>query len=798
MARTLIRPFSSADATISGGITGSGVSFDATYARAGSGYCVRVQAVSGTTGYLGTYLSSSTPRWFRVGVRVLAAPSSTARGIIGVPIAGTGNVGIRLRPDKKLEVWFGGGVAITSTTALSDTSKYYVVQLQIPQSSGGGDLALRIDSTSEGTYTTAGSVFPMETVGALDTVADTYDVCFADFSIDDTAWCGVGGAVFLLPASDNNVGGWRTGASGTAALYDAVNNTPPVGTYATLATTGSQIHSLTNSATDDCDLNLQDYSAAGITATVNAVQLVIAHGEEIITGTKAGAIEVVSNPAQSASNAFNYGGDVSACAVYPTYWQVTRGDVLSDPSVTLGTSPVVRVGKRTATSRGVAVCFLGLAVDFNEPSGPAPVSGSGSMAVTAAMSGTGTNTQVVSGSGSLASPSPTMAGSGKQQHTGTGALASPTPALSGTGTAVVTRTGSGALAAPTPEMAGAGKQEHAGTGSLAVSATMAGAGKQQHTGTGSLEVETEMEGGTGTVSGAVFTGSGSLASPPPALSGAGKQEHVGVGALAAPQGTMAGQGIETFTGSGSLASAPPTLAGSALLTYSGSGSLAVAVGLAGTGTQTLSGSGSLAVSAALDGSGVVTQNITGTGTLDLLTALSGDGTVTAAGVSGSGSLASPTPEMAGTGTNTQNVVGSGELQVTASMAGTGQQQHTGTGTLAVATAFSGSGTNTQNVVGTGSLAIDVALSGAGAQQHTGSGSLAVTLTLDATGTNTQNVAGTGALEVPPPTMDGAGTMTFIGVTMGGTLLDVGVNEDDIRTGGLTITLTLVGGESWIP
>src|SRR5213079_3376565 len=56
------------------------------------------------------------------------------------------------------------------------------------------------------------------------------DVAINDISgTTQTSWPGEGNIVLLKPTSDNQIGSWTGGAGGTTNLWDAVNNTPPVG-----------------------------------------------------------------------------------------------------------------------------------------------------------------------------------------------------------------------------------------------------------------------------------------------------------------------------------------------------------------------------------------------------------------------------------------------------------------------------------------------------------------------------------------------------------------------------------------
>jgi hypothetical protein len=80
---------------------------------------------------------------------------------------------------------------------------------------------------------------------------------------------------------------------------------------------------------------------------------------------------IVSNPTQVGEDAFTYGNDVGAHGAEVGNWGKDLGTVQASPSVTLGTSPVLRVGKRTATTRVVCVDGMGIYVEYTPPAAAA-------------------------------------------------------------------------------------------------------------------------------------------------------------------------------------------------------------------------------------------------------------------------------------------------------------------------------------------------------------------------------------------------------------------------------------------
>jgi hypothetical protein len=187
---------------------------------------------------------------------------------------------------------------------------------------------------------------------------------------------GDGKVVLCKPISDNaRTTGWVTGAAGTTNLWDAVNNTPPVG-VADTGTATSQIRNATAEASASYDANLTTYTTAGIGAadTINVVVPMCATAAPVTTSSKQGLIGMASNPAittvalsaTGTSGAFWAG---AAAATYPTGWKWSFGTTTYAPSVTKGNSPVARITQVTSSTRIADVCALGMYVDYT----PAPV-----------------------------------------------------------------------------------------------------------------------------------------------------------------------------------------------------------------------------------------------------------------------------------------------------------------------------------------------------------------------------------------------------------------------------------------
>lgn len=169
-------------------------------------------------------------------------------------------------------------------------------------------------------------------------------------------------------ASDNAVGSGWLEPGGGSPIGDATDQAPPTGVAHTTGAggVGRQIYNVTSTAVANYDANLETYAAAGIASfdVVNLVQAVLVTGSNNATNT-AGAVRVVSNPAQGSEDSFTT-FDNGIAGAFPTNWLRVPGSVLYAPSVVVGSAPVLRVGKRTATTRAALVAMMALIVDWTE------------------------------------------------------------------------------------------------------------------------------------------------------------------------------------------------------------------------------------------------------------------------------------------------------------------------------------------------------------------------------------------------------------------------------------------------
>lgn len=270
-----------------------------------------------------------------------------------------------------------------TSAALSDNT-YYRLEIQQLVAVGGTSWTGegRIDgaaifseaAVTRDVSTPAVSTTTQATLGAIDTNAHTGTVTYIydDFAFNDSTganqntWPGSGKVVLLRPITDNARGAnWVGGAGGTTSLFDALDNTPPVGVALASATNTSQIKNVTKDTTGNYDANLTTYTTAGLVAT-DTVNVVHPHWNIGASGTGIShAMLLVSNPAANAGVESTF-SPTNIAGTFPTNWswQVPAVQVVYAPSVTLGTSPVIRLGKRTSSTTAAMGDAMGVYVDY--------------------------------------------------------------------------------------------------------------------------------------------------------------------------------------------------------------------------------------------------------------------------------------------------------------------------------------------------------------------------------------------------------------------------------------------------
>lgn len=167
------------------------------------------------------------------------------------------------------------------------------------------------------------------------------------FSLGDTR------CLLALPVSDGSRVGWTAGGGGTTNLFDALNNTPPVGVNS--PTNASQIKDGNKNSTDAYTTNVQTPLAAGVLVTDRVAAAIAAtwvanSGSNALTGNFA-----TTNPTTS----FSATGPATAAGTWPTNW--TRGSQMTqNPTVAVATTPTFQITKGTSSNNTLYDCFMGI------------------------------------------------------------------------------------------------------------------------------------------------------------------------------------------------------------------------------------------------------------------------------------------------------------------------------------------------------------------------------------------------------------------------------------------------------
>jgi hypothetical protein len=353
------------DATDGMGITGT-AGYSTAQHRTGAA-SARCNPASGANGNFSQNVGTANYPHF--GLYVASLPT-VARSIAGWYLY----LHLVLNTNGTIAVYNGATLIGTSSTALSTATWYWIGFRNVTGTSVSWLRINGVDAGVSGTATvTAANIY----IGMTTTEASAIDLYFDDLVVDGAGFLASSKVGLAVPISDNAIGtGWVGGAGGTTNLYTGVDNKPPVG-VADTGTNTSQIRNAT-SAISNYDANLQTYTTVGVGAsdTVIAVQPVIATAAPVTTSAKLGTVGLSSNPAIT-NIALGAGGTAGAFwsgladGTYPTGWKVSFGTLTTSPSVTLGSSPVMRVTQSTASTRIADVCFMGLVVAWTPAGGTA-------------------------------------------------------------------------------------------------------------------------------------------------------------------------------------------------------------------------------------------------------------------------------------------------------------------------------------------------------------------------------------------------------------------------------------------
>lgn len=307
-------------------------------------------------------------------------PSATTRLLLMRTSTGVALVNARVTSAGKLQLYNEVGAAQigSDSAATLTTGIWYRIEMFCRTETGATDSCeLRLDGVTVASATGL-TLSDLQVYQALiglvnspgaNRVAYVDDMAVNnDQGTQNNTWPGEGKVVYLSPVSDNaRDANWTAGAGATTDLWDAVNALPPAGVAAASATNTSQIKNVASDAVGNYDANVQSYAAAGLIPSdrITLVQAVAPVGTSS-TGIS-GALKIVSNPTQSGEDTASHGG--TAIGTYGSNWGTHWGSPQTSPSVALGTQPVIRVGKRTASAVELHYCGMHLAVEYTLAAG---------------------------------------------------------------------------------------------------------------------------------------------------------------------------------------------------------------------------------------------------------------------------------------------------------------------------------------------------------------------------------------------------------------------------------------------
>jgi len=397
----------SADNPLGGSIFGT-LTRDTTNQRTGNGCLGCASGASNAAAYLnfgnGKIVASGT-YFFRAYIRFDALPSGNTEIII---LGSTGVAGL-LKSTGKLALWnetSGTQIGSDSATTLAINTWYRLELKAITNASNQiTDAELLLDGVQvaivSGQTIAVGSSNAY--VGWTVAPGASKNLYVDDVALNDATgthnngYPGSGKVVMLIPVSDNAVGtGWTLG-TGTAISSNsgstAVKNEPPLGVADLAAGSDTkQVRNATANASVNFDENLTTYTNGGVGSsdTINVVIPWICTGAASATSPKSFTVGVSSNPviSQGASTSCYQGSSVMG--TYPTGWKWTSGTQTEAPTVTLGSSPVMRCQQVTSSTRIIGVCFMGMYVDYT-PSGAITVTAPPAAATAASVAPAPTN-----------------------------------------------------------------------------------------------------------------------------------------------------------------------------------------------------------------------------------------------------------------------------------------------------------------------------------------------------------------------------------------------------------------------
>ena len=336
---------------------------------------MRCNPASAGQGYFA--FSSPGDGWFHFGLYVASRPT-VSRYVLHT--AQAGYVGLKLTSTGALECWVDN--TLVGTTAALATGQWYWIGVRDKTAASNLEW-MQVDGVGQGFLATATITTNIGWAGCGSTEASAIDIYIDDVISDNAGFLAPSKVALLLPISDNYRDTlWTGGSGGTTNLYDAVNNTPPVGSATESNTTQIEHAGGAAASTDRYDANLTPYVDVGITQSdvIIGLQMVIVWGEDISTGTKLLSYTSLLNPnnfSGESSIDVSTGHGSGAVGTYSTgtdYWNERRSAIRTTGLTNVVTVAAgMRVVRPETATRVASVCFMGMYVAWTPYVAP-PVS----------------------------------------------------------------------------------------------------------------------------------------------------------------------------------------------------------------------------------------------------------------------------------------------------------------------------------------------------------------------------------------------------------------------------------------
>lgn len=313
-------------------------------------------------------LGTSIAEWHDGGQSSQATVSVAAGGTLTLSTGASNAVG-NPTPPVTLNAWHCVEFAMNSgATANTGSLEFWYDGVQYAKVSGI-DLAATIN-----TFNAPRMLLLLLPIGA----SGTGFIYIDDLAVNDTTGTaqngrpGYGAVAYLPAVADSSNTGWVNGTGGATSLFSSVSSPPPRGVALASATATSQIKSVNANATDTYTATLSSYSAAGIpspsggsTTTISVVQAIVIYGNS--GSAVALAHQLTANPA--APSADSVTSPATAVTTWPQFWSSAFGTPVYAPSVTLASSPTLKITRSSSTGT-YTVTEMGAYVDYLVQSPP--------------------------------------------------------------------------------------------------------------------------------------------------------------------------------------------------------------------------------------------------------------------------------------------------------------------------------------------------------------------------------------------------------------------------------------------